>query len=121
MTGKNGQQAYCMTFNNYPKGHVKELQSLKNLAYIHWGYEIAPTTGTPHLQGYMEFTSKRTMTSIQKEIQKLTGKKCGLIPANGDCKANQAYCAKEDSKDKSVEVQYIEWGAPVLIGRGCMA
>lgn len=60
---------YCFTLNNWT---LEEVEALKTLAeegrvkYICWGEEIAPTTGTPHLQGYVEFPRDRQIKTISK-------------------------------------------------------
>lgn len=75
---------FVFTWNNYPFcRHIvdEELapdQRLKyqraiasvlkrlNYSYIVYGYEVAPTTGTPHLQGYVEFKNKKSISVCTK-------------------------------------------------------
>ncbi len=45
---------YIFTLNNYTDENIHQLKEL-NLKYLVIGYEIAPKTKTPHLQGYLEF------------------------------------------------------------------
>lgn len=44
---------WCFTLNNYT---LKEYEALQNqeCRYLLMGKEIAPTTGTPHIQGYIQ-------------------------------------------------------------------
>lgn len=58
---------WCFTLNNYTPEEVAALKTLAEdgkVKYIVWGYEVAPTTGTPHLQGYMEFPRDRQRSTI---------------------------------------------------------
>lgn len=55
--------AYCFTVNNYT--HADELAyqaciGTIGITYVVYGREIAPTTGTPHLQGYLQCNHKNT-------------------------------------------------------------
>jgi len=57
--GKNQKsKSWCWTLNNYTEEEVKFIQESVNnpklgIQFIIFGKEIAPTTGTPHLQGYL--------------------------------------------------------------------
>ncbi len=54
----------CFTWNNYPENWVETLET--NFRLFEWigGEEICPTTGTPHIQGYVEFDKKLRPTSL---------------------------------------------------------
>jgi len=80
---------WCFTWNNYPEDWVNQLQfqSSKILGYV-VGRETAPTTGTQHLQGYMEFREKlRPKNLFPTEIH--------WSVAKGNKEQNIAYCTKE--------------------------
>lgn len=47
-------RAWCFTWNNYPADAVDVLNAI-DCERLAVGYEFAPTTGTPHLQGYIRF------------------------------------------------------------------
>jgi len=88
---------WFFTFNNYANypGYDTALRGLKNLSYLVYGHEMAPVTGTPHLQGYLEF-------SIRTKLSTLNGfKKIGLhchweVPKHYDTwKECRAYCIKD--------------------------
>ena len=49
---------YCFTFNNYPDTSLVDNLICKYIAY---SKEVAPTTGTPHLQGYVTFVNAKTV------------------------------------------------------------
>lgn len=57
-TGKRGSMGtcWCFTWNNYPKDHKEVLENLRSVEYMIYGYEICPSTETPHLQGFVKFT-----------------------------------------------------------------
>lgn len=81
---------YCWTLNNYTDEEVESIKKTE-CRYIIFGKEIAPSTGTPHLQGYVYFDEKKTM----KAIHKLKGwERTALTEAKGDDKQNKAYCSK---------------------------
>lgn len=56
---------FCFTLNNYTEVDIDNLKKL-DAKYIIFGKEIAPTTKTPHLQGYIEFTNAKTLKSLKK-------------------------------------------------------
>nr|WAE43125.1 MAG: replication associated protein [Cressdnaviricota sp.] len=49
---------WCFTFNNYKPTDEALLQQL-NSKYLVYGREVAPETGTPHLQGYIYFENQK--------------------------------------------------------------
>ena len=73
MEEKSGRQRnYRFTFNNYKPEDEERLLELvpKPLKYIIYGHEIAPTTGTPHLQGFCAFENA---VAFHIAIDKLKG------------------------------------------------
>lgn len=81
-------RAWCFTLNNYTDADVAFLKSL-DTKYIVFGYEVSPTTSTPHLQGYVMFATQRTLKSVSKLIPR-----SHLTPAKGSGLQNQTYCIK---------------------------
>jgi hypothetical protein len=51
--------------------------------------EVAPTTGTPHLQGYLSFRTLKTVKQVAKHIPG-----AHIEIAKGDSASNRAYCVK---------------------------
>lgn len=54
-------KGYCFTLNNYTEPQAVRLQGAvgrHGIKYIIYGREVAPTTGTPHLQGYLQTTTQ---------------------------------------------------------------
>lgn len=88
MKPKNGKhRSYCFTFNNYSDAALGELKTLP-CRYMCIGFEIAPSTGTKHLQGFVSFGSPRSQDAVRK-----------LFPwhvevARGTAAQNRTYCTK---------------------------
>lgn len=100
----------AITWNNYQdvdweKILIQAVDKL-NINYIIVGREVAPKTGTPHLQGYVQFEKKKYLTTI---IKCLPG--CHITPVMGSSQDNVTYCNKVDDNP-------IEWGIIRSIARG---
>ena len=97
---------WAFTLNNPTDQSESKLRSLaEQVQYIIWGKEIAPGTGTPHLQGYLELTSKKTIRGLKKLIGVST---VHLEIAKGSLEQNQTYCKKDG--------QWKEFGSPMKQG-----
>lgn len=62
---------WTFTLNNYSEEHENQLSELGNserVRYLVYGREIAPTTLTPHLQGFIVFKKPVRITGVMKEI-----------------------------------------------------
>lgn len=81
-------RAYCFTINNYNDDDIARLDSV-DCQYIVYGREVAPTTGTPHLQGYVHFSAGKSVSAARKLV------KGHLTPAKGTAEQNFDYCTKE--------------------------
>lgn len=64
---------YCFTWNNYPSDLIYPTisqDSAENIfgkfKYIIFGFENCPTTGTPHIQGYVDWINPRTIGGLKK-------------------------------------------------------
>lgn len=80
--------SYIFTLNNYTAKEIDDIQSL-DYNYIIYGKEIGES-GTPHLQGFVNFENAKTMSAIHK----LKGwKRTALKPANKPLSAID-YCRK---------------------------
>lgn len=74
--------------------YEKHLDALREYArtqcvYMVFGYEIAPTTGRPHLQGYHYWKNERSMGRFSMMFGE-----CKVIKADGTAKHNREYCLK---------------------------
>ncbi len=66
---------WIFTLNNYTDVEVDGLKKEKVFfSFLLFGKEVAPTTGTPHLQGYFELPKKKTLGGLKKYIFLKRGK-----------------------------------------------
>lgn len=77
---------YVFTYNNYPDTVLVDTVECK---YIGYSKETAPTTGTPHLQGFIIFMSPKTLTAATKSLPG-----CHLSVMRGSFLQNELYCSK---------------------------
>lgn len=82
-------RAFTFTWNNYPDEHQDCLDALVP-RYVCYGYEWAPHTGTPHLQGYLYFDNARTLRSVRQQLPGLH-----VVVSKGTPAENITYCSKE--------------------------
>lgn len=80
---------FIFTHNNYTEEDVARYQAV-NCSYIVFGYEIAPVTGTPHLQGYIHFENPRSLSAVIKQF-----KGAHISIPNGPPDAQRKYCTKD--------------------------
>lgn len=85
-----GFRNYCYTLNNYTELIIIVLKKIKCKYHI-IGKEIAPKTGTPHLQGFIMFKNTVTLKSIRKKI-----KGANISNIDGTPLQNVNYCSKTD-------------------------
>lgn len=86
---------WCFTLNNYTDDHIAHLRSLSDndvVSYIVFGKEVAPTTNTPHLQGYISFKKLHRLNQVRSL---LSG--AHLTVARGTATQNREYCCKDGS------------------------
>lgn len=86
--------AYCATLNNYTADHVAELRNPKDMVtYFVAGHEIAPTSGTPHLQIYFQLKKQVRFTTIKKWGP--AWERMKFIESRGTDVDNYNYCVKD--------------------------
>lgn len=81
---------WCFTLNNYTDADVQRLQTL-DCRFIIFGKEVCPTTGTPHLQGYVQWSKSLDRSTTRTRLGEVH-----LTPADGDSAHNITYCSKVD-------------------------
>jgi len=97
-------RAYCFTYNNYPQNVEDQLVVLE-CVYLVAGYETAPTTGTPHLQGFVYFRNAKTLSAARRVLQgAMPG--CHLEPSKGSPRQNRIYCLKLGEGDQPNDRYY---------------
>lgn len=60
---------WVFTLNNYTDSDIERLESLPYPEYfVVFGQEVAPSTGTPHLQGFIRFSKRVRRTGVEKML-----------------------------------------------------
>lgn len=82
----------CWTLNNYSETEMADLivDFEKIGAKYIIGKEVGEKCGTPHLQGYTEFTKEIRLSGLKKINSRVHWTKC-----KGDRKSNVEYCSKD--------------------------
>lgn len=85
---KQRVKRWCFTWNNYEEDDIKYLLDtvFKQSMYVLFAKEVS-TTGTPHLQGYIELKTRKTLVALKKLITD----KPHLSPAQGSAEQNYTY------------------------------
>lgn len=62
-------QSFCFTHNNYSDDDVDRYRTFTSrfCQFIAWGCEHAPSTGTPHLQGYLWTVREHTLQQVKRK------------------------------------------------------
>lgn len=84
---------WTFTLNNYTDEDEESLQEWDAVKYLVYGHEVADT-GTPHLQGYAEFTSPMRFSTFKKRFPTIH-----LEATKGTAQQNFTYTTKEDGDD----------------------
>jgi len=80
---------WCFTWNNYSDEDWNGI-TLTECRYLVVGREVAPETGTKHLQGYIVFDSLKSLAQMKKVFETVHWE-----PAKGNVSQNYEYCTKE--------------------------
>jgi len=112
---KMARVGYCFTWNNYTDDGIAALKGwlTEQSKYACFQKEVAPTTGTLHLQGYINLKKPSRMTTMQKRLGEL-GIQLTLINANGTPAQNRIYCSKEGGSD------FCEIGNLLIVVKMCL-
>lgn len=85
---------WCFTLNNYGAEDLLRLRALgAQCNYLVFGYETAPDTGTPHLQGYVEFETNQRFRRVKEKV----GDNAHLEKRRGSAQEASDYCKKNDN------------------------
>ncbi len=85
-------KAWCFTLNNYSDFTLERLRCFgasPNCAYLLFGKEVGEN-GTPHLQGFVKYTSRQRMAGVKIDI----GENCHVEIAR-NVPASVTYCKKD--------------------------
>lgn len=83
-------RAWAFTWNNYSDENLGWLDVVE-CEYICYGKEVAPETGTPHLQGWIKFKNPRTFGGVRKKV---FFEKAHVEPVKSEA-AIEIYCRKD--------------------------
>jgi len=82
---------WVFTLNNYTDEDIKRLANpYEQVKYIAYGKEIAPTTNTPHLKGYMCLLEPQQMSFFKRQLPR-----SHVQLMQGRLQDNDAYVEKE--------------------------
>jgi len=84
---------WCFTLNNWTQSEYEDIIKYvpENCKLCIIGSEVGEEKGTPHLQGYLEFITKKRPMSIFKN------KRIHWEVCKGDRQSNLEYCGKENN------------------------
>lgn len=101
---------WCFTLNNYSDAELQRYSELTLLPggpnYLLFGREVGES-GTPHLQGYIEFPSKKGFGAVKA----LLGERVHLEKRRGSQQEATDYCRKSDPAP-------MEFGTPTVSNQG---
>ena len=121
---------WVFTINNYKTENgfplffekVSEAFAKGECNYVVVQPEVAPSTGTPHLQGYVEFPVNRRGRAVLSWEPFLDDSHPWIAIAGGNAEECRAYCTKVDDRprrdDGGRPDNFLELGVAVGVGRG---
>lgn len=110
-TGHRGKR-WCFTYNNYAA--LEDFVSrLRGAAVTYVFQHETGSSGTPHLQGYVEFRSRLRLSAIVGLFGGLH--RIHWSAARGTRDQNHDYCTKDDTRDAGTEPVLFGWPDVVRI------
>lgn len=116
---------WCFTLSNYnndDRGHLG-LSAVEFCVFFCYQPELAPTTLTPHLQGYLCLKTPRTLRGVKQSV--FNTERLGRVHleiARGTREQARDYCSKPESRDSNAGFGYCEIGdfdrVPAQRGQG---
>lgn len=86
----NRSRNWCFTLNNPTFEEEVGIQSL-DCKYVTFGHEVGSECQTPHLQGFINFSDKKSLKQVSTMLPR-----CHLEEMKGTQEQAIAYCHKED-------------------------
>ena len=87
---KGSRKGWVIVTNNYTPEDEDAFYDEETFEYSIFGREKAPTTGTPHLQGYVHMRNKCKFGTVQKLFPH-----SWIVPAQGTAEENKVYSSKD--------------------------
>lgn len=110
---------WVFTLPNYTEEHRRVIVNFVSASpgcYCVYQPEISPTTGTPHLQGFVSFKNPRVLAGVS---QLFFPARPHLEPMRGTVDQAIAYCQKEETRDPNAGFAIVELGErPTGPGQG---
>lgn len=107
---------FVFTLNNYTDEDRARLNNNEYISYVVYGLEVAPSTGTPHLQGYIELKQQLGIKAIHKNI--FGDQKIHIEKRKGTQKQAIDYCKKiNQTPPCEPNTEVFEQGNPTHQGR----
>lgn len=107
---------YCFTINNYTQEDLERLHELgaemTKHHFLIFGLELAPETGTKHVQGYIQLNEAQRFKYLHKYFNLQRDNKLfrfHIDIANGTPEQNINYCSKDGD--------FYQYGTPVSQGK----
>lgn len=89
-------RGFAFTVNNWTEEDWSALQRAPSVRYLVMGKEVAPTTGTPHIQGYVFFELQKTFSAARTWFESVLGHaRAHVEMAYANALANCKYCMKD--------------------------
>ena len=100
-----------MTVNNYDFVILEKLRTLNGksinnrakVTFVAFQQEIAPDTGTPHLQCYVQLNAKKLPRDFSSFVERYFGTRYHTEGCRGSAEDNVDYVSKEDSRKPGTE------------------
>ena len=84
---------WCFTLNNYTEETEQHIRNIE-CQFMIFGHEVAPTTGTRHLQGFIYFSQRKTFNTVRR-LFGIDG--IHIEAAAGTIQENVDYCSKDNN------------------------
>jgi len=110
-------RGWCFTINNWDVHDRFRCGALVpgEAEWLCYQPELAPGTGTPHLQGAVSFKHPRDLGGVKRSL----GPRVHLEPMAGSAEQSRVYCSKAESRDPAAGFGFVEFGkCPVGLGKG---
>lgn len=107
-------RTWCFTLNN-PSFATSDLPHCDNERYVVWQREVAPGTGTVHLQGYIELSAPTRLGALKRWLPTAHFEPRARHSSR---EAARNYCMKEDSRDEGDDAGPHERGSFEEGGQG---
>jgi len=94
-------RSWLFVINNWQdhEPNVSDFLSGIECEYMCYQFEVAPTTGTRHVQGFVYFTNAVTLGGMRRRLRLQDGSYPHFEIARGTASQNRAYCSKEETRD----------------------